>query len=62
MTMGARCRKLTRCKTNLLPLLSFSYYRLSMAFTRLMCEIRSHLNRGILDWLCHRRNAPFPGR
>ena len=49
--MGARCRKLTRCKTNLLPLLSFSYYRLSMAFTRLMCEIRSLLNRGILDWL-----------
>ena len=27
-------------------LLSFSYYRLSMDFTKLMCEIRSHLNRG----------------
>ena len=60
--MGARCRKLTRCKTNLLPLLSFSYYHLSMVFTRLMCEIRIHLNQGILDWLFHRHNTPFPDR
>ncbi len=60
--MGARCRKFIRCKTNLLPLLSFSYYRLSRDFTRIMCEIRNHLNQGILDWLCHRLNATFPSR
>jgi hypothetical protein len=42
-------------KTILLLLLSFSYYRLLIAFTRLMCEIRSYcysyLKRGILDRL-----------
>ena len=49
-----------RCKTILLPLRGprTSYYLLSIAFTRLMCEIRSHLNRGILDRLYHRLNAP----
>jgi hypothetical protein len=47
--MGVRCRKCTRCKTTLLPLLSFSYYRLSMVVTRLMCKIRRYLNGGILD-------------
>ena len=60
--MVARCRKRTRCKTNLLPLLSFSYYLLSRVFTRIMCEIRRYLNRGILDWLCHRHNVSFPRR
>ena len=25
------------------------YYLLSMVFTRIMCEIRSYLNRGIFD-------------
>jgi hypothetical protein len=51
ISTDALCRKCTRCKTLWLrlPPLSFSYYRLSIAFTRLMCEIRSHLNRGILD-------------
>jgi hypothetical protein len=52
------CRKCTRYKTTLLPLLSFSYYHL----TRIMCEIRIYLkflNRGILDWLCHRHNTFF---
>jgi hypothetical protein len=29
--------------------MNLSYYRLSRAFTKLMCEIRSYLNRGILD-------------
>ena len=60
--MGARFRKFIRCKTNLLPLLSFSYYLLSRVFTSLMCEIRIHLNQGILDWLFHRRYVPFPNR
>jgi hypothetical protein len=55
-----KCRKCTRCKTILLPLLSFSYYRLSIVFTRFMCEIRSYLNRGILDRLYHRRNTLLP--
>jgi hypothetical protein len=32
--------------STLLHLLSFFYYHLSMSFTRLMCEIRSYLNRG----------------
>ena len=47
--MIAKCRKCTRCKTILLPLMNFSYCLLSRAFTKLMCEIRSYLNRGILD-------------
>jgi hypothetical protein len=29
--------------------MNFSYYLLSRVFKRLMCEIRSYLNRGILD-------------
>jgi hypothetical protein len=39
------CRKCTRWKTLRFrfPPLSFSYYRLSIVFTRLMCEIRIHL-------------------
>jgi hypothetical protein len=37
--------------------LNFSYYRLSIVSIRLMCEIRSHLNREILDQLCHRLNV-----
>jgi hypothetical protein len=56
------CRKCTRYKTILLPLLSFSYYHLSIVFTRIMCEIRIYLkflNRGILDWLCHLHNTFF---
>ncbi len=41
-----------------LPPLSFSYYRLSIAFTRLMCEIRSHLNgRFWSSYVCHRLNV-----
>ena len=49
MSMIAKCRKCTRYKTILLLLMNLSYCRLSIAFTRLMCEIRSYLNRGILD-------------
>jgi hypothetical protein len=54
--------KCTRCKTSLLPPLRFSYDRLSIVFTRLLCEIRSHLNRGSLDRLYHRFNAFCLGR
>jgi hypothetical protein len=53
------CKVQEMYKTILLPLLSFSYYRLSIASTRFMFEIRSYLNRGIFDSLCHRRNALF---
>jgi hypothetical protein len=49
-------------KTILLPLLSFSYYRLSIVSTRFMYEIRIYLNRGILDRLVHRLNALFLSR
>jgi hypothetical protein len=42
-----------------LPLVSFSYYHLSIGFTRLRYEIRSYLTRGILDLLCHRHNVLF---
>ena len=54
ISTDALCRECTRCTTLRLrlPPLSFSYYRLSIAFTRLMCESRSHLNREILVQLC----------
>jgi hypothetical protein len=48
----SKCRKCTRYKTILLPLLTFSNYLLSIAFTRFTYEIRDYLNRGILDRLC----------
>jgi len=57
-------RKCTRYKTwrFSLPPLSLSYYRLSIVFTRLMCKIRSHLNRESLVQSCHRLNVSCLGR
>ena len=43
----------------LLPLMNLSCYRLSIAFTRIMCEIRSCPSRGILDQLWHRLKVHF---
>ncbi len=62
--IDALYRKCTRCKTlwlRILPL-SVSYYRPSIVFTRLTCEIRSHLNREILVQFCHRLNVFFLDR
>jgi hypothetical protein len=41
---------------------SASYYRLYIAYTRLLCEIRSHPNRESLVQLCHRLNVSCLGR
>ena len=57
MSTIVKYRKFTRCKTILLPLMNLSYYRLLIAFTRLMCEIRSCLIRGILDRSIHLPNV-----
>ena len=56
------CRKLSRCKTLLLPPQIHSYCRLSNAFIRPMYAFRSDLDRGILVRSCHRRSARCPDR
>ncbi len=55
-------RKCTRWRTILLPLMTLSYYLLLIAFTRIMCEIRSCLSRGILGWSSHLVNVQFLSR
>jgi hypothetical protein len=57
-----RFRKLSRCKTLLLPLQIHSYCLLSNAFVRPMNTFRSVLSRGILVRSCHRRSARYRDR